>query len=128
MFAGDAAPISHTEEEPEQTVIQYGHVCREIELTIIIKKPNILGQGISVPSSIIIDNEVLAVKFRHKPTIHHRQQPVLDKEIDKPIARAAVAMVRLNERMWKNNQLTLNTTIKAFQTCILSVLLYDSEF
>lgn len=51
----------------------------------------------------------------------------LDREIDKRIAKNAGVLAKLSKRVWDNNQLTLNTKLKVYRACVLSIQLYGSE-
>ena len=128
LFADDAALSSHTEEVLQGLMDRFSHACKEFGLTISIKKTKVMGQDVSVPPAISIDNELLEVTDHFTylgSTITSNLS--LDAEIDKRIAKAAAVMAQLSKRVWGNNQLTLNTKLKVYQACVLSSLLYGSE-
>ena len=86
-----------------------------------------MGQNVPSPPSISINNEVLGVTNHFTylwSTVTSNLS--LDTEIDKQIAKAAAVLSKLSKRVWKNNQLTLNTKLKDYQACVLSTLLYGS--
>ena len=51
----------------------------------------------------------------------------LDNEIKERIAKASSAFGRLEERVWSDRNLTINTKLSVYKTCVLSALLYASE-
>ena len=80
LFADDAALNSHTEEALQQLIDRFSHACKEFELTISIKKTNVMGQDVPSPPAVSIDNVVLEVTdhftYHQLSPIHHHQQPV----------------------------------------------------
>ena len=51
----------------------------------------------------------------------------LDKELTIRIAKASTAFGRLNKRLWKNNNIRLDTKIQVYRAVVLSTLLYGCE-
>lgn len=62
-----------------------------------------MSQDISVYASISIDDVVLDFRYH----IKYHQQLSLDINIDKPLAKEAVVMTNLSERVWDNSHLRL---------------------
>lgn len=117
-FADDGALTLHTEKDLQSLMDQFTHVCREIGLSISIKKTNIMGQDVPTSPSICINNK----KF------NSYQRPFTECwDLTKRIANSAAVMAKLNKRVRGNNQLTVNTKLKVYQVCVLSNLLYGSE-
>ena len=52
---------------------------------------------------------------------------LLDVEIHACIRKAATVMAKLNNSVWQNINLTMNTRLKVYQACVTSILLYRSE-
>jgi len=48
-------------------------------------------------------------------------------EINACIGKAATVMAKLKKRVWQNISLTMNITLKVYQACVTSILLYGSE-
>ena len=55
-FADDVALTILKEEEIQQLISQFSHTCKEFGLTISIRKTEVMGQDVSSPGSITIDN------------------------------------------------------------------------
>jgi hypothetical protein len=51
----------------------------------------------------------------------------LKPEINSRMTKATAIMSRLHNRVWGNNNLTLNTKMQVYRTCVLSTLLCSSE-
>lgn len=51
----------------------------------------------------------------------------LDTELNKRIGKAATSFARLNNRVWGNSKLTVQTKVQVYKACILSTLLYANE-
>ena len=128
LFADDDPLTTHKEVELQQLIGQFSHTCKEFGLTISITKTEVMGQDVTSPPSITIDNQALEVAdhFTYLGSIISSNLS-LDSEINKHIAKAASVMARLSKRVWLNNQLTSNIKLQVYQACVLSTLLYGSE-
>ena len=51
----------------------------------------------------------------------------LDAEIDSRISKAFVAFGKLEKRVWADPDITINTKISVYRTCVLAVLVYSAE-
>ena len=99
-------------EDLQQLIDRLSHACKEIGLTISIKKTKVMGQGIFSPPSINIDNVTLDAvdSFTYLgSTIDSNLS--LDAEINTRIAKTAAFMSKLNRRVWQNNNLTQMTKL-----------------
>jgi uncharacterized membrane protein len=52
----------------------------------------------------------------------------LDTEINKRIGKASSTFSKLSKRVWNNNHLTIATKANVYKACVISILLYGSEF
>jgi len=98
LFADDAALLSHTEAGLQRLVDKLSHACKEVGLTISLKKTNILAQDAETPPVITINNTELEVvdSFTYLgSTVSSKVS--LDVEISSRIAKAAG---KLNKRVW----------------------------
>ena len=128
LFADDAAVVSHTESGLQNLIDCFSQACDDFGLTISVKKTEVMGQNVSIPPVIKIDNKALEVTDHFTylgSTISSNLS--LDHELDRRIAKAAGVMSKLSNRVWNNNRLTLKTKIRVYQACIISTLLYGSE-
>ncbi|XP_076046854.1 uncharacterized protein LOC143028521 [Oratosquilla oratoria] len=128
VFAHDAALTAYTEEALQRLINCFAHACKELALTISIKKTNVMGQDVSSIPSICIDGHILEVVCEFTflgSTISSNL--FLDAELNKRIGKAATALAPLGKRVWDNAMLTTNTKIAVYQACALSTLLCGSE-
>ena len=104
---------------------QFAHASRGFELTISIKKTNVMGQDAPAPPSISIDGEVLEATdhFTYLGSAITSNLS-LDREIDRPIAKDTGVLVKLSKRLWDNKQLSLTTKLKVYHAFVVSTLLY----
>ena len=51
----------------------------------------------------------------------------LDAEINNRIAKASVAFGKLEKRVWLDHDITVNTKLSVYSTCVLSSLFYGSK-
>ena len=63
LFADDAALASHSEAGLQRLVDKLSRACKELGLTISLKKTNILAQDPETPPVITINNTVTRVIF-----------------------------------------------------------------
>ena len=52
----------------------------------------------------------------------------IDSELSKRIGKAAMTLSRLTNRVWSNNKLADHTKVNVYKACVMSTLLYESEF
>ena len=56
LLINDAAVVTHTQEEFQSLMDCFSQACKDFELTISLKKTNVLGQDTEAPPAITIDN------------------------------------------------------------------------
>ena len=61
LLADEVALATHTDEDLRKVMDRFSHACREFELTISIKKTNVMGQDVIAPPPINTDNVTLDV-------------------------------------------------------------------
>ena len=112
LFADDAAVTAHTEHDLQQLMHRLSHACRDLGLTISLKKSNVLGQDVDTPPVITIDNNFLEVVHELTylgSTITDNLS--LDTELNKRIGKAATTLKRIVTRVWENLKLTTKIKI-----------------
>eukprot|EP00795_Rhopilema_esculentum_P000308 gene308-9962_t len=113
LFADDAAIVAHSEADLQKLMDKLSHACKAFGLTIRIEKTKILAQGVTDPNtSMKIDgNELENVnKFNYLGSTISSSLFLTD-EINARTVKAAAAYSKLEERVWKNRNLTINTKI-----------------
>ena len=128
MFAGDAALTTHTEDALQRLIYRFSTACKEFDLTISLKKTNIMGQDVSSTPNISIDNYTPKVveDFTYLgSTISSNLS--LESELSKRIGKTASAMARFSDKLWENPSLTTNTKMRVYQACLLSTLFCGSK-
>ena len=87
-----------------------------------------MGQDLSSIPSISIGNYILEVVEDFPYLVSTISSNLsLDTKLNTQISKAVMAMAHLAKRVWKNSMLTINTKMKVYQACMLSMLLYGSE-
>lgn len=71
LFADTAAFTFHTEDDLRQLVRRLSHACKRFDLTISIKKINVIAQNSDHPRAISIERHML--KVVDLPRVHHLQ-------------------------------------------------------
>ena len=100
LFADDAALVSHSQEGLQCLMNRLSKACKEIALTISIKKTEVMVQEAEIPPPTHIDGSNLSVADNFKylgSTISSYLS--LDVEINACIGKAATVMAKLNKRV-----------------------------
>ena len=61
FFADDAAIVAHSAEDLQQLMNCFSKACQDFGLTIILKKTQVMDQGVDSPPSITISTQELEV-------------------------------------------------------------------
>ena len=87
-----------------------------------------MAQDAEIPSSVNLNgsNRSVVDIFKYLRSTISRNLS-LDVEINARIGKAVTVMAKLNKRVWQNINLTINTRLKVYQSCVTSILLYGSE-
>ena len=128
LFADDAALVSHTQEGLYCLMDRLSKACKEFSLIISVKKTEVMAQNAEIPLSVYTDGSNLSVVDNFKylgSTISSNLS--LDVEINAHIGKAATVMAKLNKRVWRNINLTMNTRFKVYQACVTSMLLTEMK-
>ena len=108
---------------------RFSKACKEFALTISIKTTRVMTQDAEIPPSLYIDGSNLSVVDNFKylgSTISSRMS--LDVEINACIGKAAtIAKQTKQKRVWQNITLTMNTSLRVYEACVASILLYISK-
>ena len=128
LFADDAALVSHSRQGLQRLLDDFSKACRDFGLTISVKKTEVMTQNTTSDPSISVNDCILKVvdQFKYLGSTISRNLS-LDSEINIRIGKAASAQAKLNERVWENKNLTINTKMRVYRACVLSTLLYGSE-
>ena len=131
LFADDCALVAQSPEELQRSINSFSEACKDFGLTISKKKTEIVHQQvphteISQPPVIEIDGTPLKTssKFCYS-TIS--EKATLDDEISLRISKASQAFGKLENRLWKSHDITLNTKINVYRAVIIPSLTYGSE-
>ena len=126
LFADDAALTSHSAESLQRLRDRFADACKELGLTISLKKTKIMGQDVCNAPSININEHTLEVvqDFTYLGSTITSNLST-DVEINKRIGKASSAMSRMTSRAWEIGALTLNTRVQVYKAFV--ILLYGSE-
>ena len=132
LYADDADLAAHTADEMQEIMDRFANACTKFGLTISLDKTKVMftpapGEPYIEPDILVYGTRLAVVKsFVYLgSTISHDGS--LDNEIKERIAKASSAFGRLEERVWSDRNLTINTKLSVYKTCVLSALLYASE-
>ena len=132
LFADDAALVAHSLEEMQDLVDRFSRATKAFGLTISIKKTEFLHQPKAgcpqTDSHILIDGKPLknVDKFVYLGS-WVQSSTLLDTEIANRISRASSSFGQLNDRLWKDHDISLETKISVYIAGVLTTLLSGSE-
>lgn len=128
LFADDAALTANTKEALQQLISCFANTCREFGLTISLKKTNVMGQDVSsIPSISIGSHNLEVVGGLHLPWLNHLQQPIPRYRAKHTGQQGSNNNGPPAKRVWDNSMLAINTKMKVYQACVITMLLYGSE-
>ena len=132
LFADDMAKGTSTEEKMQKGVDQVADSCDSYDLTISIKKTEVVyqpapGKPYKEPTITVKGQRLQVVdKFTYlgstlSGVVH------IDDEVSARIAKASAAFGRLLGRIWDQSGIRLDTKLKVYRLLVLPTLLYACE-
>ena len=132
LYADDMAKGAPTEEKMQKGVYQVSDSCDNYDLTISIKKTEVVyqpapGKPYKEPTITVKGQRLQVVdKFTYLGStlsgIVH-----IDDEVNARIAKASAAFGRLRGSIWDRSGIRLDTKLKVYRSVVLPTLLYACE-
>ena len=132
LFADDMAKGAPTEEKMQKGVDQVSDSCDSYELTISIKKTEVVyqpapGKPYKEPTVTVKGQRLQVVdKFTYLGSTLSRVGHI-DDEVNARIAKASAAFGRLRGSIWDRSGIRLDIKLKVYRSVVLPVLLYACE-
>ena len=132
LFADDMAKGAPTEEKMQKGVAQVSDSCDSYDLTISIKKTEVVyqsapGKPYKEPTITVKGQRLQAVdKFTYLGSTLSRVVHIDDK-VNARIAKASAAFGRLRGSIWDRSGIRLDTKLKIYRSVVLPTLLYACE-
>ena len=132
LFADDMANGAPTEEKMQKGVDQVSDSCDSYNLTISIKKTEVVYQPApgkpNKKSTVTVKDQRLQVvdKFTYLGSTLSRVVHI-DDEVNARIAKASAAFGRLRGSVWDQSEIRLDTKLKVYKAVVLPTLLYACE-
>ena len=129
LFADDMAKGAPTEEKMQKGVDQISDSCDSYDLTISIKKTEVVYQPApGKEPTITVKGQRLQVvdKFTYLGSTFSRVVH-FDDEVNARIAKAGAAFGRLRGSIWDRSGIRLDTKLKVYRSIVLPTLLYACE-
>ena len=132
LYADDADLVAHSAEEMQIVMDRFADACTRFGLTISLDKTKVMctpapGDTSEEPDIYVYGHRLEVVEHFVYLGSKISNDGSLDAEIKDRISKAAVAFGSLEDRVWSDKDLTLNTKLDVYKTCVLSSLLYASE-
>ena len=132
LFADDMAKGAPTEEQMQIGVDQVSDSCDSYDLTISIKKTEVVyqpapGKPYKEPTITVKDQRLQVVdKFTYLGSTLSRIVHI-DDEVNARIAKASAAFGRLRGSIWDRSGIRLDTKLEVYRSVVLPTLLYVCE-
>ena len=132
LFAHDMAKGAPTEDKMQKGVDQVSDSCGSYDLTISIKKTEVVYQPapekLYKEPTITVKGQRLQVvdKFIYLGSTLSRVVHIGD-EVNARIAKTSAAFVRLHGSVWGRSGISLDTKLKVYRSVVLPTLLYACE-
>ena len=132
LFAGDMAKGALTEEKMQKCVDQVSDSCDSYDLTISIKKTEVVyqpapGKPYKEPTITVKGQTQQVVdKFTYLGSTLSRGMHIND-EVNARIAKASAAFGRIPGSIWDRSGIRLDTKLKVYRSVVLPTLLYACE-
>jgi len=132
LYADDADLVAHSENDMQIIINLFSAACISFGLTISLKKTKVMftpPPGFPyVEPNIFINGTRLDVvdKFVYLGSTLTRDGS-LDEEIAFRIHKATKSFGALENRVWSDRNININTKLHVYQSCVLTSLLYSSE-
>ena len=132
LFTDDVAKGAPTEKKMQKGVDQISDSCDSYDLTISIKKTEVVyqpspGKPYNEPTITVKGQRLQVVdKFTYLGSTLSRGVHI-DDEVTARIAKASAAFGRLRESIWDRSGIRLDTKLKVYRSVVLLTLLYACE-
>ena len=129
LFADDMAKGAPTEEKMQKGVDQVSDSCDSYDLTISIKKTEVVyqpapGKPYKEPTITVKGQRLQVVdKFTYLRSTLSRVVHIED-EVNARIAKASAAFARLRGSVWDRSGIRFDTKLKVYKAVVLPTLLY----
>ena len=132
LYADDADLVAHSAEDMQEIMDRFANACTKFGLTISLEKTKVMftpapGHPYAEPDILVYGSRLAVVKSFVYLGSSISYDGSLDTEINERIAKASSAFGRLEERVWSDKDLTRNTKLSVYETCVMTSLLYASE-
>ena len=132
LYADDADLVAHTAEEMQEIMDRLADACTKFGLTISLDKTKVMfspapGEPYIEPDIFVYGTRLAVVESFVYLGSALSHNGTLDAEIKERISKGSSAFGRLEERVWSDRDLTRNTKLSVYETCVLLSLLYASE-
>ena len=132
LYADDCDLVTHTEADMQILMTAFSESCNAFGLEISLKKTVVMfqpapGKAYNEPS-IFVNNTKLKVadEFVYLGSTLTRDG-TLDKEVYRRIQKATQYFSNLEERVWSPHDLTYETKLAVYESCVIPSLLYACE-
>ena len=127
LFADDMAKGATTEEKMQKGMDQVSDSCDSYDLTISIKKTEVVymyqpapGKPYKEPTVTVVDTFTFLGSTLSR-VVH------IDDEVNARITKASAAFGRLRGSIWNRSGIRLDTKLKVYRSVVLPTLLYACE-
>ena len=132
MFADDTALIAHSHEYIQQITSLFAKAATAYGLRINMRKTEVLYQSCKLDSQPPSDVKMADTTLANVSRFTYLGSTVttdakLDVELQTRMAKASTSFGRLNDRLWRNKDVSTKVKCQVYRAVVLSTLLYGTE-
>ena len=132
LYADDADFLAHTQADMQHIMDRFSQACTSFGLKISLKKTKVMftpapGTPYIEPNITVNGTRLDVVDIFVYLGSTISRDGSLEAELLSRISKSAIAFGKLEKRVWADRDITINTKIGVYRTCVLTVLLYSAE-
>ena len=132
LYADDADLVSHSSDDMQDIMDRFADACTSFGLTISLDKTKVMYTPVPGAEYLEPDIYVYGSRLEVVESFVYLGSTLsfdgsLEAEIKGRICKASKSFGALEDRVWSDKSLTLNTKLTVYETCVITSLLYASE-
>ena len=128
LFADDMAMVSHQQDGLQRLMDKLTDACNVFGLTISQKKTQVMGQATPAPPCISQWRRTGSCSSISLPRLHYHRYPITGCRAQQVHRQGIDNSQQTYQESMGNNHLTVPIKINVYKACVISTLLYGSDF
>ena len=127
-FTDDLALLPHMHQHMQEKAPHFSKFGQQVRLQISKRKMEVMTLNVNVPAPFLLEDQALSSiqTFTYLRSVV-RQGGGTNEDIQSRLSEARNTFRSLNA-VWRSSQYSIKTKLRFYQNCILSILLFGSEY